>query len=298
MVTDSRLSDPGDFPSVVLLDTTNRCNLRCSFCGHRVMTRPQGKMAMPLFRKLIDEIAEKDCDTRVWMVFFGEALILRYQLFWQIHYAKYRGLHDVVLNTNGNLLDDDAAHALIESGLNAIYIGIDAACPDTYNRLRVGGDYNRVVSNVENLLDLKCKLGAAFPIVYVQFVVTDENHNEVEPFTRYWSARGATVKIRPKVTWAGAVEPYKVNALARFPCYWAMRTVNIGWDGRVVLCSVDYDARFVAGDVNRDTIQSVWLGALKGMRDAHVGEHYEKLPEFCQKCTDWQMARAEYRNND
>jgi MoaA/NifB/PqqE/SkfB family radical SAM enzyme len=289
-----RTEDAGTFPKVILLDTTNYCNLKCSMCGHRIMTREKGRMSMPLFRKIIDEIAEKDKTARVWMVFFGEALILRYKLLWQILYAKKKGLKDVVLNSNGCLLDEETSLGLIESGLDSIYIGIDAFNPETYSKIRVGGDYNQTVNNVNTLLDLKRKLGATNPKVFVQFVEMEENAAEIEDFTKYWTERGATVKIRPKVTWAGKVDPWKVQSVPRYPCYWAMRTFNICWDGRVVLCSVDYDARFVAGDINNESIQSVWLGSLKKIREYHTGGGYDSLPSFCRDCTDWQMAKAAY----
>ncbi len=292
-----RTVDAGSFPKVILLDTTNFCNLKCSMCGHRLMTRKQGKMSMELYRRIIDEIAAEDRFARVWVTFFGESLILQHRLFWQILYAKHKGLTDVVLNSNGTLMDEEVCLCLIESGLDAIYIGIDAFKPETYDKIRVGGNYHKTAANVNGLLEMKSKLHSPLPKVFVQFVEMAENTAEIADFTKYWTERGAIVKIRPKVTWAGTVDPYKVNhQVNRYPCYWAMRTFNICWDGRVVLCSVDYDARFVAGDLSRgnQTVKSVWNGGMKALRDAHQQEEYGKLPDFCRECTDWQMARAKY----
>lgn len=294
MNNNERLKDAGDFPKVILLDTINYCNLRCSMCAHKVMTRPKGKMSMPLFQKLIDEIAKKDKNARVWMVFFGEALILKNKLYDEIKYAKNKGLTDVVLNSNGNLLDEKASLALIESGLDAIYIGIDAFSYETYNKLRVGGSYNKVVYNVNNLINIKRKLGVSKPEVFVQFVEMEENSKEIMLFTDYWAKQGAKVKIRPKVSWGGVVKPENVKNIDRYPCYWVMRSFNVCWDGKVVLCSVDLDAHVVVGDVNEWSIQDVWNGQLKGMRRYQLDGRYEQLPEFCRDCTDWQMARADY----
>jgi MoaA/NifB/PqqE/SkfB family radical SAM enzyme len=289
-----RLKDSGDFPAVVLIDSTNYCNLACSMCGHRVMTREKGVMDMMLLRKIIDEIAEVDRDIRVWMVFFGEALILRYKLYWMIHYAKSKGLTDVVLNSNANLLDRDACLSLIECGLDAIYVGIDAFSPETYARVRVKGDYGKVVDNVNNLLQTEKELGVSNPRVFVQFVEMDENAHEVRPFTEYWTGQGATVKIRPKISWANTVEAGNLTAGDRYPCYWAMRTMNICWDGRVVLCAVDFDAQYVAGDLNRQSMRQVWNDQLKLIRDLHSRGEYDKLPPFCSRCGDWQAASAQF----
>ena len=129
-----RIHDAGEFPRVILIDTISFCNLRCSMCFHNRMKRKKGIMPWPLFTKIIDEIAEVDKTVRVWMVFFGEALLLKRRkpsIFDMIAYAKNKGLTDVVLNSNANLLDEKAARGLIASGLDAIYIGIDAFHPET-----------------------------------------------------------------------------------------------------------------------------------------------------------------------
>ena len=294
-----RLEDAGDFPKVVLIDTISYCNLRCSMCVHGKMKRKKGVMPWPLFTKIINEIAETDKNVRVWMVFFGEALILRKKkpsIFDMIAYAKGKGLTDVVLNSNANLLDKDAAKGLIDSGLDAIYIGIDAFKPETYAKIRVGGNYERTVENVVGLLELKRQMNSETPKVFVQFVEMDMNKDEKEDFINFWTEHGASVKIRPKVSWAGLINaPNLVLGNAdRWPCYWAMRTMSITDTGKVVTCAVDLDARFIAGDVNAQSLKEIWDGRLKELRELHLSRRFEYLPENCRDCRDWQSARADY----
>lgn len=298
---ENRIIDSGSFPKVVLIDTISFCNLKCSMCGHKDMKRPRGKMNMELYKKIIDEIADKDKNVRVWLVFFGEALMLKNTtLFPMISYAKSKGLTDVVLNSNANLLDNDTAKALIDNGLDAIYIGIDAFSSDTYSRIRVGGDYNKVVNNVVNLINLKKTLNVSKPEVFVQFVVMEENEHEVEAFKKFWAEKSAVVKIRPKVSWAGLINASNlvIPQEERWPCYWAMQTMSIADDGKVVLCAVDVDARFVAGDINNESLYSVWNGKLKELRNLQEKGEFNKLPFPCSECLDWQSARADYYRNE
>lgn len=294
-----RLEDAGDFPKVVLIDTVSFCNLRCSMCVHQNMTRKKGIMPWDLFTKIIDEIAEVDKNVRVWMVFFGEALILKKMaptIFEMIAYAKSKGLTDVVLNSNANLLDRYAAEGLIKAGLDAIYIGIDAFRPETYAQIRVGGNYEKTVNNVVNLIDLKKNLGAERPQVFVQFVEMDINRDEKEDFIKFWTEHGATVKIRPKVSWAGHIEAPNLvlDNKDRWPCYWAMQTMSITDTGKVVTCAVDLDACFIAGDITKQTLKEVWNGKLRELRELHEAGRFEGLPEICRDCRDWQSARANY----
>jgi len=298
-VIQGRLDDAGDFPKVVLIDTISYCNLKCSMCVHKDMQRKKGIMPWELFTKIIDEIAEKDKNVRVWMVFFGEALLLKRRkpsIFDMVAYAKQKGLTDVVLNSNACLLDEKAARGLIESGLDAIYIGIDAFCRETYIQLRVGGNYDETVQNVLGLLRLKKELNKTNPEVFVQFVEMDINASEKQGFVDFWTGHGANAKIRPKVSWAGSIDAPNLvlGNDERWSCYWAMKTMSITDTGQVVTCAVDLDAKFIAGDVNAQSLQSVWNGELKRLRQLHLGGKFIELPAICRDCKDWQSARADY----
>jgi radical SAM protein with 4Fe4S-binding SPASM domain len=294
-----RLQESIDFPKVVLIDTISFCNLRCSMCVHKNMQRKKGIMPWQLYTKIIDEIAANDKTVRVWLVFFGEALILKRRkptIFDMIRYAKDKGLNDVVLNSNANLLDAEAARELIDARLDAIYIGLDSFSEETYSKIRVGGNYKQTVENVLGLIRLQKELKKLTPKVFVQFVEMDVNKHEKENFIKFWSDNGATVKIRPKVSWAGAIEaPNLVMGNdERWPCYWAMRTMSITDQGKVVTCAVDLDARFVAGEITKQTLKEIWNGKLHELRELHKSCRFEELPSNCRDCRDWQSARADY----
>jgi radical SAM protein with 4Fe4S-binding SPASM domain len=295
----NRIVDAGDFPKVVLIDTISYCNLKCSMCVHKDMKRKKGTMPWDLFTRIIDEIADVDKRVRVWMVFFGEALLLKRRkpsIFDMISYAKRKGLTDVVLNSNANLLDERAARGLIEAGLDAIYIGLDAFTPETYAQVRVGGNYEQTVCNVVHLIKMKQALNASNPEVFVQFVEMDVNQQEKEGFIKFWLAQGAQVKIRPKVSWAGSIAApdLVLGNDDRWPCYWAMQTMSITDTGKVVTCAVDLDARHIVGDATQSSLKEIWNGGLKTLRLLHIEKKYEELPENCRHCRDWQSARADY----
>ena len=54
----------------------------------------------------------------------------------------------------------------------------------------------------------------------------------------------------------------------RWPCYWAMQTMSITDTGKVVTCAVDLDAKFIAGDMNQQSLKEVWSGELKASGNA------------------------------
>ena len=280
-----------DFPPQVVIETTAACNLHCSHCGHGGMTRAKGHMAMPLYRKLIDEIAESAPATEVWPTFYGEAFILDYRLFYMLQYAKRRGLTNLVLNTNGTRFTADVAEWVIESGLDLVMFSLDGFTAPVFESIRLGARRDEVYANVERLLEMKARRRAPTPRVEVQYSMMDANHHEVDQFREYWLARGADVKVREKLTWAGAVEAANLDpGLRRIACPWALRTCAIHWNGDVVACAVDYDGRFVAGNAARNTISEIWTGPHRRLQEQHLRHAFDSLPSPCRNCLDWQVA--------
>ena len=267
-------------------------------CDHPNMTKHRKVqiMDMGLYQKIIDEIAMENPAARVWQIFFGDPFMCR-DMPERIRYAKGRGLTDVVLNTNGMLMKPEKARAVIEAGLDVMYVGIDAADAGTYEKIRVGGKYETAVANVQAYRDILKEIGRPEQKLFVQFVVSDINEHQLEAFKTFWTSEGVNVKIRPKVSWAGLVNADNLRDNAqvnRRPCYWLMRTINICADGQVALCSVDVHCRVPCGDSKTHTIKELWGGLLQQYRRMHNEGRFSELPAMCRECRDWQSAYAEY----
>lgn len=294
----TRTRDVGEFPSVFILDNFNGCNLQCSMCDHKNMKKYRRiqKMDMGLYRKIIDEIAIKNPSARVWNIFFGDPFLIR-DMPERVRYAKDRGLTDVVLNTNGVLMSPEKSLPLIEAGLDAMYVGIDAANEESYDKIRVGGDYHKTIQNVLSYRDLLQQHGAPEQRLLVQFVMSDINAGEEEAFRSFWVDHGVGVKIRPKVSWGGLIEATNLRPneeVQRKPCYWLMWVMNICADGEATFCSVDVHCRVKCGNVRERTISDVWNDRLRTYRDMHREGRYDELPELCRNCSDWQSTYAEF----
>ncbi len=293
-----RIEESYNFPKVVLIDNCNYCNLRCSMCDHANIRnyRKSQIMDIDLYKKIIDEIAVENKEVRVWEVFFGDPFLCM-DIDKRIIYAKEKGLTDVVLNSNGVLMTPDKSESMIKSGLDSMYIGIDAASKEVYDQIRIGGNYNKTVKNVLNYKELLVKYGRAEQKLFVQFVESEINESEVEAFKQYWLSHDINVKIRPKISWAGLIKASNLrgnNLVERKPCYWLMQTMNICADGRVALCSVDVHCRVDCGNVTDSSMKELWQDKLKEYRTMHNNCYFDDLPEMCRNCSDWQSAYADF----
>jgi MoaA/NifB/PqqE/SkfB family radical SAM enzyme len=293
-----RTAEAVNFPAVILIDNCSACNLRCSMCDHKNIRKYRKIQIMDfgLYQRLIKEIAQQNSDVRVWEIFFGDPFLCR-DMPERIAYAKRAGLRDVVLNTNGVLMTPDKSEAVIRAGLDAMYVGIDGATKETYNKIRIGGDFDKALDNVLCYRDLLAGCGNGNQQLYVQFVVSDINEHEVDAFKAFWSERRVNVKIRPKVSWAGLVGAdnlFSNTEVDRKPCYWLMRTMSICADGRVALCAVDLHCRVPCGNACDESLTELWQGKLREFRAMHKEGRFGELPEMCRNCMDWQSGYAEF----
>lgn len=277
------------FPNTVIIETTDYCNLKCSCCGHEKMIRSKGVMSLELYKKIIKEVSEEAPETNIWMVFYGEPLTLRYKIVYLIDYAKENGLKNVFMNTNGILLDKELSEAILDSKLDKVVFSLDAYYEDTYRKIRRNNDFEKVKQNILDFAEIKRKLGARTKIE-VQLIEIPNVHriDEKEKFKLYWNKNGIETKIKPCLTWTGAVKMHDNDGenRKRIPCAWLFNTFVITWDGNVVQCGCDYDGKYIAGNIKSNNIKRIWQGNLKKIRSLHLEGKFNETP-ICEKCDDW-----------
>jgi len=268
--------DRAPLPEIIQIEATNLCNARCVFCPRDRMERKQGVMDMALHQKIVDETAALGIQ-HVRLHNYGESFIDR-RLVEKIRYAKSRGLGEVALISNGSLITEPVARAIVEAGLDAINISLDAAGKETFERTRVGLDYDRVIENIEGLVRVRKELGATRPKLILSFV-RQENREAERAFIEKWSRVADKVHITNLHNWAGTLH---TRSDVRFPCYRPWLTFTVLWDGRVSLCCADFDAKVILGDLCSQTISEVWnSNAFRAVRRAHL-DHGG--PDICHAC--------------
>lgn len=293
-----RLEDH-DFPRQVVIETTSYCNLKCIHCSHREMMRPQQHMERSLYNKVVEEIGRVAPDTEIWPTFYGEAFILGDELWDRLDYAASVGCRNLVLNSNGTLLDrDDNIDKILRSPLRRFILSLDGLSKETFEHIRAKAKWEQVYPNVERLLARRTELGVTYPTITAQFSVMPENAHEAADYKRFWEARGAEVKIRPMLEWTatGTVRSETImhNTDFRIACPWGNNTMAIHQDGNVVACAVDYEGLFIAGNVRLQSLQELWDILGEKLRKPHREHRWRDVPNICKGCGDWQVAGAQY----
>ncbi len=140
----------------VYVEVTNRCNLYCRTCIRNDWDVHYGRMSQETYDRILAGLKAWDPVPEVFFAGFGEPLVHPHIVEW-VRQAKALGA-SVQLITNGILLDEAMAQALIEAGLDMIWVSIDAASPEGFTDIRLGAYLPHIIANLERLQALKARV--------------------------------------------------------------------------------------------------------------------------------------------
>jgi len=180
------------WPDIVQIESTNLCNAKCVFCPRDEMHRRQGVMDFDLFRKVVDECAALGI-THVRVHNYGEPFLDR-QLVEKVRYAKSKGIAEVGMISNGSLITEQIAQGMLEAGLDAINISVDASGKEVFESTRLHLKYDDVINNIRTLARLKKESGRTHPKLILSFV-RQNNSAEEQAFIREWSQIADKIRI-------------------------------------------------------------------------------------------------------
>ena len=84
--------------------------------------------------------------------------------------------------------------------MTRIQISIDAITKDTYDKVRPGGNYDKIIKNIEEFLSIKKDLNVQLPLVRVNFVKTSINRHELQKFLDFWNDKVDMIGVQEFVT--------------------------------------------------------------------------------------------------
>ncbi len=171
-------------PSYVQLEPVGQCNLRCEMCAIQFRRDgppygPPAFMSFDTFTRLVDGFKGlRDLHLQG----LGEPM-MHPRFFDMVEYAVRKGI-TVTTNSNLTLLTRGRAERAATSGLERIHVSIDGATAETYASIRVRGRLERVVRNVELLVETKARLERSTPHLHLVVVIMKRNLHELPDLVR------------------------------------------------------------------------------------------------------------------
>src|ERR687885_2962699 len=184
-------------PTYVQIEPVGQCNLRCQMCAIQFRRDgppygPPAFMAFDAFTRLVDQFVGLE---GLHLQGLGEPM-MHPRFFDMVAYAAGRGIR-VSTNSNLTLLSRRRAERCVTSGLDSLHISIDGATAATYERIRVRSCFERVVHNLEQVLDARRRLGSDHPHLQMVVVVMRQNLHELPDLVRLahqWSMESIFVQ--------------------------------------------------------------------------------------------------------
>ena len=173
-----------ELPTYAQFEPVGQCNLRCQMCAIQFRSDgpPHGPPAfMPFerFTQLVDQFAGLQ---ELQLQGLGEPM-MHPRFFDMVEYAASRGIR-VSTNSNLTLLNERRAERCVTSGLEWLHVSIDGATPETYARIRARSRLDRVLRNLELLLEARRRLGSDRPCLRMVAVVMRQNLHELPELVR------------------------------------------------------------------------------------------------------------------
>lgn len=164
-------------PSFLEVEVTTRCPLKCIMCEHTYWQEANRDMTFEEFKGIIDQFPKLKW---IGLSGIGESFINN-AFMKMLRYVKARNVF-VELYDNFFLIDERIARELIEMGIDKIFISLDAATKETYEKIRVGSNFERVINNLRSFLRLKEQMKAHFPETAFHFIINSLNLQEIPQY--------------------------------------------------------------------------------------------------------------------
>jgi len=252
-------------PSRIWLEPTPSCNFKCGHCPNGMDVKfPTGLMKFDLFKKVIDELEGSVYDVNLFHR--GESLI-HPKLAQMVAYCSSRGMH-TRLHTNAGLLTEEKSQDLIDAGLSYISFSVDGYTKDVYDRVRLGGDFDETVRNIQTFLRRKEKSRNGGPYAILQVMEIGENGDDVAGRRKAFLKNFKSLPldrfvVRTPHNWAGDASEFGkgVRDIARrrfTPCTFLWYSMTVFFDGQVAPCPQDFFGKIHVGDVATQSVADVW----------------------------------------
>lgn len=290
---------PISTPFVIFVDPASACNFFCPFCptGHRDMIdetgRFQGVMKLPMFKKIIDDLAEFGNPIKVLRMYKDGEPFLNKNLAEMIAYAKASGHVDYIdTTTNGSLMTPERLGPILEAGLDKINISVDGMNEEQYKQF-TGFDFD-FAKFVENVKWLDANKGNCEVVIKIPGdLISDAQRKEfldtfgdlcdrifIENFAPCWPEFDVELHTGIKITEGIYQQPIKPTDT----CPYIFYSMSINADGLVSSCFLDWGRKLLIGDISKESVKQVWHSSkMNALRRQHLEGQRMKNP-VCSQC--------------
>lgn len=259
------------------------CQLKCPLCpvGTQKLGHDRKVMSFETFKVILDKMPF----IRTVELYRSGEPFLNPAICAMTRYASDRKIRVIISTHFSFSRPDEFFEKLVTSGLDRLVLSLDGASQESYSQYRVGGDYNLVMSNIRNLLEVKSRLHSSTPEIVWQFLVNKFNEHEIPLAQKISREMGIKLDLRPigladdvpdveldgtieerKAKWLPSSDKYVSDCykgayrypLLRGACTQLFTRLVVTVDGKVLPCCEVWDESSVFGDLLSESFDEIW----------------------------------------
>lgn len=287
--------EASEFPMMLVLSFVYPCNALCPHCPYtnsniRDTYKDAPYMSEEIFKKIADESGPHGAYLRI----SGGGEPMLHPRSWELLvYAKSVGCK-IGLITNGSCFTERNSRLLLEAGVDMIEFSVDACDEKTYDVVRKGLKWDRLLKNARRMLAMRDKLRSPSKIIASG---VDQKGVDIEAVERFWRDEiGVDNFIKRKfLTWgvnttldsSRSADPAAYLNTDEVPCPFIFERLNIDSRGNVMVCGYDISANTSMGIVGKQSIRDIWHGeGFRFYREKHLANRGSEI-SMCASCPDW-----------
>lgn len=296
-----------NFPIHLTFELFYGCNFRCPMCILSVPLKkrfykeePRKKINFEKYCEIIDEGVKNDLCS-VQLSGTNEPLLLK-DIAKYIRYAKKAGVTDIYIITNASLLTPEKSREIIEAGLTQIKFSVDSINKETYEKIRVGGNFEQTMENINEFLEIKKAMGRKLPVTRVSFVKTKQNIDQVDGFVDYWTDKVDYVTTQElfnpftdgenNLTNATSLsdkssefeKSFRADSTVLDKCYMPYQRAFIRNNGDILPCCSIFGIEISVGNIYKNSIYEIWNSKNMDELRINVNGSADVMPLTCKKC--------------
>ena len=195
------------FPLRVMFELTYRCNFHCKHCYVPEHYRKKGELKTEEIFSILDQLKEIGC---FYLGFTGGEPFVREDIGEILWYAKRCGF-EIIIYTNGSLIDERIGSQLEHLGPNRVDITIPAMSKAAFERITgIPGSRDRVFAAIRLLHENRINLG-------FKTCLLKENESEIKEIRDFAASLGAPHRLDDMLSTRldGSKEPYGYRGRTR-----------------------------------------------------------------------------------
>ncbi len=282
-------------PDLIYVEMAMACNFGCKMCpvpeSRKLMDgRAPSIMKPNTFALVLKSIGDRP--RHLWLTQLGEPMLNKH-LTDYVRAAKAQG-HHVGFTTNGSLMTEEKARDLLSAGVDHVVFSFDGATKKTFEKIRIGGNFDDVVSNIRRFaaLNQQLRLPENRCTVQVDMIVSDLTEPEVDDFHAMWKDVALTQAI-PIDDWAGQLDlpddfgkpRTSREEIKRYACDLLWNTAYVSAEGNAMMCCHDYKQRSKLPNVHDKPLEQIWRSEIEAERAKQVDGDFSSVS--CAACTAW-----------